>query len=586
MSSNAMDTRQTKCLLCSACCDIGIKFGPATVIQPDYPDYAEGRLGICARGHYIVDLLSHPSRLTGAYLRKNGKRQLVPTSDGVRAVSDRLKKLGLGNHIGLLVDGNVPCETLVGLAQFTKTVLRSQSFSIYIPPTDQALLEGIGATQAAILSLSELAACDVILAVGDPFSMAPVLARSVQDARNAQRGNRLIVIDPLLGRTARYATDHLPISPGAESLVLAAIAVESGRAKALASALRGRSAANVAGVAGVPASAISSAAQAIKSAKKLGVVIGLAEGSTNNPAAVAAIAATLAEPKGGGVVPALAYGNAVGAFRVSHSVGAVPLGRLLRQAASGELKALLVFGKDLLQDFAAAECADALRKLDFLAAALPIPGRISDLAKVVLPGSFWFEDEGTVIDFSGTRTDILSLMAPPGAARTTMALAEEIAAGLAPDAAIPVELTAEHLVARKVGDPAEMVKNLDAAALSPQPGDCVLLPRQTTMNSYDGWLTMACRWGETADGRPVARINPDDLAASRIRNRCVFTVSSEKGNLQLIAAADSNVPTGIIAVPAHIASRSGLIGKGIDADSGALLTGPAIVQLSTQAETE
>ena len=459
MSSSfmAVERRESKCLFCSACCDIGVRLGPAATSQPDYPATGDGRVGICGRGHYVVELLSHPQRLTGAYVSGNGKKELVRTDEGIRAVSTRLKELGMGSHIGVIADGNLPCEALAGLAQFTKDVLKSDNFSVYIAPVDQAVLEGTGATQAASFGLTDLASCDVILAVGDPFSTVPVMAKSVEDARNAQRGNRLIVIDSLLGRTAKYSTDHLAVKPGAEGVVLAAIANESGAAGELSEALKGRTATSVADVAGFPAAAISSAAQAVKGAKKLGVIIGLAEGATDDPRSVALIAAAMAEAKGGGVVPALSYGNAVGAFRVAQSVAAVPPGKLLKEAASGTLKGLLVFGKDLLRDFPADEWARALKNLHLLAVALPIPGRISDIANATLPLGMWFEDEGTVIDFSGARSEIVSLMDPPGTAATAMGLAAAIAAEVAPASTLAVELTAEDLMARKSGEPADML---------------------------------------------------------------------------------------------------------------------------------
>jgi len=585
-SFTAVDRRESKCLFCSACCSVGVRLGPAATLQPDYPPAGDGRVGICSRGHYVVELLNHPQRLTGAYLRINGKRELAQTVEGVRAASTRLKDLGMGAHIGVIVDGNLPCEALAALSQFTTEVLKSENFSIYIPPVDRAVLEGIGATQAAALSLTELAACDVILAVGDPFSMIPVMARPVQDARNAQRGNRLIVIDPLFGRAAKYATDHLAVNPGAEALALAAIANESGAAGDLASALKKRTPAAVAETLGLHAAAVSSAAQAVKDAKSLGVIIGLAEGATSDPRTVALIAATMAEAKGGGIVPAVSYGNAVGAFRVAQSVGALPAGKLLKEAESGKLKALLVFGKDLLHGFAADDWANALSNLDFLAAALPIPGKISNIASVTLPLALWFEDEGTVIDFSGTRSEIVSLMQPPGAARTALELAEEIAAEVAPGSTLSVELTAEDLMARKSGEPADMLGDLDKLPAPAQPAKWLLFPCQSTMNSYDGWLTLACTWAAMADGRPIARINPADLAEGGLASVDTFTVASDGRNLELIAKADTGVPRGVIAVPCHIASRSGLIGKGVDESSGTLLTGPTPVEIIRKAEVE
>ena len=585
-SFTAVDRRESKCLFCSACCSVGVRLGPAGASQPDYPPAGDGRVGICGRGHYVVELLNHPQRLTGAYLRRNGKKELAQTVEGIRAVSTRLKDLGVGGHIGLIADGNLPCEALAALSQFTTEILKSENFSIYIPPVDRAVLEGIGATQAAALSLTELAACDVILAVGDPFSMIPVMARPVQDARNAQRGNRLIVIDPLFGRAAKYATDHLAVNPGTEALALAAIANESGAAGDLSPALKKRTAAAVAETLGLHAAAISSAAQAVKDARNLGVIIGLAEGATSDPRTVALIAATMAEAKGGGIVPAVSYGNAVGAFRVAQSVGALPAGKLLKQAESGNLKALLVFGKDLLHGFAADQWANALDKLDFLAAALPIPGKISNIASVTLPLALWFEDEGTVIDFSGTRSEIVSLMRPPGAARTALGLAQEIAAEVAPGSTLSVELTAEDLMARKSGEPAEMLGDLDKLPAPDEPAKWLLFPCQSTINSYDGWLTLACTWAAMADGRPIARINPADMAEGGLANVDTFTVASDGRKLELIAKADTGVPRGVIAVPCHIASRSGLIGKGVDESSGTLLTGPTTVEIIRKAEVE
>ena len=257
-------TRTTTCLHCSLCCPAGVATDADGRATPAYPGHeAEPRQGLCARGHFIAELLSHPGRI---------REPMARGGDGLRAVARDgargLAALARGSREGLavVIDGNLPCEEIARAVHVANVGLNVDRVALFIPPADEAVLRGLATSAAPRAGREALADCDVLLAVGDPFATHPLVASPVLDALAKARGNRLLCIDSVRGRTAGFAAEFCRVAPGGEAAALAGLLAAMGAAESLPEAARCDVAA-AAEMAGVDADELAGLAASVSSAR-------------------------------------------------------------------------------------------------------------------------------------------------------------------------------------------------------------------------------------------------------------------------------------------------------------------------------
>jgi hypothetical protein len=110
------------------------------------------------------------------------------------------------NNIAVLISGNHTLEEAY-MAKTLSGALNTELFGLF-PFEDEALL-----SVKNEFSFKDLSESDLIMTVGDVFSLSPTLAKPILDARNSKRGNRLISLDILKGRVSLFA-EHFNIEPG------------------------------------------------------------------------------------------------------------------------------------------------------------------------------------------------------------------------------------------------------------------------------------------------------------------------------------------------------------------------------------
>jgi anaerobic selenocysteine-containing dehydrogenase len=208
------EIKNSICLFCSLGCRVSFKTEGELVKALTY----DGAL--CPRGHYNLELVNHPGRLTEPQI---GKRK-VSWEEAMTFIKQELQPFNK-QEIGCLVSCLLSNEAALAVARTAqqlgiKNVLTAGSAA------DLEAYEGNkwAVPGAELATLESLEKSEALLIVGDILSRSPVLSKRINQVKYGKRGNKIIVIDPHQTHTAWFATNHLACKPGTEAVVLAALA--------------------------------------------------------------------------------------------------------------------------------------------------------------------------------------------------------------------------------------------------------------------------------------------------------------------------------------------------------------------------
>ncbi len=229
-------TAYRTCPLCEATCGLAITLDGdrVTAVRGD-PDDVASHGFVCPKGVALRELHHDPDRLTTPLVRRDGVLTPATFDEAFAVVADRLPRLMaehgrdavavyLGNptshdHATMLLApvlvhalGTGHRYSASTVDQMPKQVASGLMFgtamSIAIPDVDRTrYLLVLGANP--------------LVSNGSLFT-APDMPARLRALR--RRGGRLVVVDPRRTRTARAADEHVPIRPGTDALLLAAMA--------------------------------------------------------------------------------------------------------------------------------------------------------------------------------------------------------------------------------------------------------------------------------------------------------------------------------------------------------------------------
>lgn len=211
------------------------KAGGKWVIKRVMPRQNESvnEIWMCDKGRFAHHFTESPERLTEPLVRKNGELTPVAWDEALQQVADRFRDAGDG--LLTLAGGRLSNEDLFNLRQMTvglsgKTVLYTD-----MGGGDLVAQVGVG-TQT---NFSEAGAETAILVVAsDLLEEAPIWWLRIKQA--AQRGARLIVLNPRPTKLERYATQVARYPYGSEAAaVLAMINALSTKRPELPAAVQG-----------------------------------------------------------------------------------------------------------------------------------------------------------------------------------------------------------------------------------------------------------------------------------------------------------------------------------------------------------
>ena len=241
------------CPLCEATCGLLLNLdetGHATRVRGN-PDDVFSRGYICPKGAALGEFDADPARLSGPLVRRaDGRFEEVGWPEAFEAVRAGLRGVveRHGSRALALYMGNPVIHTLaLPLYMFalrerlgTRHIYSSASLDTIPKSVVCGLLYG----DPLAIPLPDVDRTELLVILGgNPMESngslwtAPDLPGRFQRLR--ERGGRLVVLDPRRTRTARRADRHIPIRPGTDALLLAAL-VQTLFAEGLADTSDGR----------------------------------------------------------------------------------------------------------------------------------------------------------------------------------------------------------------------------------------------------------------------------------------------------------------------------------------------------------
>jgi anaerobic selenocysteine-containing dehydrogenase len=390
---SSVNEYRTKCNFCSVQDDIILKresvesalFGRDSLFKLYY-DEKSGR-GLCPRGNFTLEILNSPYRLRQAELF--GKSCSIDKA--IEGCTPELKRIiGKKNNIAILVSGNHTLEEAY-LAKKLSEEMNTELLGLF-PFEDEALL-----SIKNEFSFDELAEADLVLTVGDVFSLSPTLAKPILDARNKERGNRLISLDILSGRVSLFA-QHFTVRPGCMSRFLSV----------LLSFLEGKkNLESDASDTGISAKETEEIAGALRKSKKGQILFSNIYGHFSNPYGIAGKLSRISEITENkfAVVPigqnSLGVGRIIGEFN----------NKKIMDALRGEkIEGLIVLGGDPFEFIPGFE--NIFGYLNFVISTSFFKGANS--TECLIPSVFSFEKKGSVISLEEKVVNLGEAVPPVG----------------------------------------------------------------------------------------------------------------------------------------------------------------------------
>ncbi|MCK4284388.1 MAG: hypothetical protein KAX44_08735 [Candidatus Brocadiae bacterium] len=553
-----------RCLLCSMHCPVGARLDALGHVSTVYPADLGLDQGACVRALTAARLVDAPERIL------NARKADEPATVDV-VIRDIVASSGRDtSQAAVIVDLNRPLEGVLALAALCRE--GGVRFCGYAPLQDMPLVR---AGLAACPPFAEIAECDLVVAVGDPFSSHPAVARPVRDMQFGERGNRLVCVDVAWGRTCAAANEALLVEPTKLAGFVAALAVACG-AQAVGDALGGKSAEEICSTLNLPADKVAALASGLKGAKAAGILLSHSLGRYAHGAAVAAAVKEMAGALGARAWPLLVSTNSGVVPRLKKTFGAVELGELIRDAEAGRIKALYVFGVDLGVALPQKLWMQLRDKCELITWAGSLAGAFAQQADYVLPLALPWEEEGTVLDAGGRPAEFVPPLAKPATVLSLNQLAGRLAdaAGAGPT---PAPAVGELLSAGAEEAALDELVGPDIlAAEEPGSGQAVVVGAPEP-HGYAGGMTLAySSWQQRIAAEEAASLSPDLAAELDLPES--GAVELHNGAEVAVACKTARDGTGkVVALPSHTASLRDLLQwQGTD---GIIQPVPAVVNI-------
>ncbi|RDI94465.1 nitrite reductase [Meiothermus sp. QL-1] len=439
-----------------------------------------GRL--CVLGLSSGALVQHPERLTTPLVRKDGVLTPCSWEEALEVAAEGFLRIARTHGPAanaVYGSGSLTNEKAYLLGKLARLALKTPHvdyngrYCMSAAATAQNLAFGLD--RGLNRPLADLAQHDLILLAGSNVAEClPMLMPHLMAAKRG--GTRFIVVDPRQTLTAKLADLHLPLRPGTDLALANALfkvlpknqafieAHTQGFEEAL-KAVEGCTLAWAAEVCSLEVGALEQAVALLSQAQRpliltgrgadqnargvqttlayinlalclggeFGTLTGQANGqggremgqksdqlpgyrSIENPADRAAVARVW------GVSPEALPGKGKSAFEILEAI------------EQGEIRGLLVLGSNPAASSPQADrVRSALARMEHLVVIDPFLSETASLARVVLPGSLWFEESGTTTNLEGRVVLRQALQDPPKGVRrdweTLVDLAQRLGAG-------------------------------------------------------------------------------------------------------------------------------------------------------------
>jgi formate dehydrogenase (coenzyme F420) alpha subunit len=440
------------CPYCGTGCGINlvVRDGRVTGISPWHRNPVnEGK--VCIRGNKSFEFVNSPDRVTTPMIKKDGRFVEASWEDAYKEIAGKLKGVS-GNDVGCVASARTCNEDNFVFRNLAANVVKTANIDYCGRRCNADAVRGLAEAfgQGAMTnSITDISSAKAILVVGsNPLDENPLAGRRVIMAQ--KNGAKVIVADARTSATAKIADFHIAINPGTEVAFLngvAAAIIGAGRENKDFIAKRTRDFEKckaavapctpdaVAKICGIPADAVTKAAELFTAASPASVVTSGGAGSGDIIRACANLALLTGNigVAGAGVNLLRGKNNAQGAM----DMGCVPADNghavpaMIEAAASGKIKALYVIGENLAS--AGATVSEALDKVGFLVVQDMFMTETAKKAHVFLPSASFAERDGTVTNSERRVQRVRNAVEPAGSSKADWQIVCELARAMGAD---------------------------------------------------------------------------------------------------------------------------------------------------------
>ncbi len=491
--------------------------------------YETGDRRICPRGNFCIELAQHKLRTT--YSRIDGQK--VSSEDALREIEQRTFSIDR-KRISIILSGSLPLEEAylaTKLAKAYETRLVAQIF-----PEDY-----ISARFLNRFSFDDIKNQQLILAIGDVFSLHPSIAKVVHDTRFASRRNVFSVIDDTATRTSRFSWAFLKANHGSVADVVEALSkAVSGEEFSIDRT-------------GVNKALFDQLVGIIKKTEKGMVLFSPGIGSFSEPMRIGFSAKKLADSAKFGFAAFGIGSNGRGISRLLSAMGFATIGEVLKAISDGKVDALLCLGCDPIESFP--NLYEHIRKIPLIIATTILPTAIYESANITVPSLTIFERKGTLLSLEEKLVKLDDCLPAPDYPAESSVLSK-LLSSLDIDAEAPI---------------VDIKKNLDEfdfAAESPEPQPDVREVRLVAKgynpahHHGDGSITRRATWvkryAETTDNSVI--IGPKLARSLLVKNGDSVFVQTNNGQSEFVVSIEEDQPDGVILVPSFMPQGRALLG--------------------------
>jgi anaerobic selenocysteine-containing dehydrogenase len=535
---SSVEEYRTKCTFCSVQDDIILKrksskaafFGNDSLFKLYYDE--KSKRGLCPRGNFTLELLNSPYRLRKAEIF--GEECSV--EEAIKGALPELKRIiKKKNNVAILISGNHTLEEAY-LAKTLSNELNTELFGLF-PFEDEALL-----SIKNNFSFKSLRESDLVLTVGDVFSLSPTLAKPILDARNKNRGNRLISLDIIKGRVSLFA-EHFNVKPSYMSYFLSI----------LLSYLEGEDELKKS-EAGVSAEQIKEIAKALTNAENGQVLFSNIYGHFANPYSIAcklSIISEITENKFA-VIPigqnSLAVGRIIGNFNND---------KIMDALKAKKIEGLIVLGGDPFEFIPGFK--DIFGYLNFVLSTAFFKG--SNSSECLIPSAFSFEKRGSVVSLEEKIVSLGEPVPPVGDAISDGDFISELLSN------VTGGKTKAKVSIPKVLPFRKEAGEKKPSSITNRKYPFVAIGIGLPFHHHRGELTRRVKWNEQKN-EPYVFINPDKAKELSLGNE----VEIETANGAFVFKIEDcsnlpfDIPENIIAIPVHFPQSAQLFVADSDSD--------------------
>jgi|GEM_PF-57346 len=216
----------THCPYCALNCGLKLQSeGDAVVGTVRWKESPLSKGALCTKGVHAHQQIGHQDRLTRPLLRRDGTLVEVDWDEGLDAAADGLLRIAAeagpaANAV--LSGGSLTNEKTYLIGKFARLALGTPHIDyngrFCMVAAGTAYKRAFGADRM-MTPLAEIENADLVVVVGANLSAAYPVVIPQALARLRRRGGRVVVVDPRRGRFVQAGDLHLRIKPGTDSVL-------------------------------------------------------------------------------------------------------------------------------------------------------------------------------------------------------------------------------------------------------------------------------------------------------------------------------------------------------------------------------